>query len=212
MSDPDARWALVREVGGAGCCAHPVRLAGQRVDGATGEIGATTIAVACKDRRMAVCPSCSTLYRRDAWHLVAAGLRGGKGVPEAVGAHPLLFVTLTAPGFGAVHSRSGEPGQPGSLCHPRRSGVSCTHGVALGCFERHSWDDRRLGSPLCAACFDYRGAVLWNAHASRLFQRTRERIVREVAHSGSVPVREVGDVFRLSYVKVVEFQRRGLAH
>jgi hypothetical protein len=84
--------------------------------------------------------------------------------------------------------------------------------VALACFERHIWDDQLLGTPLCAACFDYRGAVLWNAHASRLFQRTRERIVREVAHSGSVPVREVGDVFRLSYVKVVEFQRRGLAH
>jgi hypothetical protein len=206
------RWSIVSEVAGAGCCAHPVRLAGNRVDASTGEIGATSITVACKDRRMAVCTSCSTLYRKDAWHLVSAGLRGGKGVPETVGAHPRLFVTLTAPGFGAVHSRSVARDGRARLCHPRRSPAPCPHGVILACFERHGSDDERVGTPICAACFDYRGAVLWNAHGSLLFQRTRERIVRELSRLGSVPVRHARDVFRLSYVKVAEFQRRGLVH
>jgi hypothetical protein len=206
------RWSIVSEVAGAGCCAHPVRLAGNRVDSSTGEIGATSITVACKDRRMAVCPSCSTLYRKDAWHLVAAGLRGGKGVPDTVSAHPRLFVTLTAPGFGAVHSRSVDRDGGARLCHPRRSPGTCPHGVGVACFERHSWDDERVGTPICAACFDYQGAVLWNSHGSLLFQRTRERIVRELSRLGSVPVRHAREVFRLSYVKVAEFQRRGLVH
>jgi hypothetical protein len=206
------RWSVLSEVAGAGCCAHPVRLAGNRVDAATGEIGATNITVGCKDRRMAVCPSCSTLYRKDAWHLVAAGLRGGKGVPDTVGAHPRLFVTLTAPGFGAVHSRSADRDGKASLCHPRRSPAPCPHGVVVACFERHSWDDERMGTPICAKCFEYQGAVLWNAHGSLLFQRTRERIVREVSRLGAVPVRHAREVFRLSYVKVAEFQRRGLVH
>ena len=29
-----------------------------------------------------------------------------------------------------------------------------------------------LGDPLCPECFDYRGAVLWNAHVPRLWERT----------------------------------------
>jgi len=37
--------------------------------------------------------------------LVAAGIRGGKGVDPDVTEHPQLFVTLTAPSFGAVHTR-----------------------------------------------------------------------------------------------------------
>ncbi len=49
------------------------------------------------------CPSCATLYRGDARHLVRAGLEGGKGVDESVANHPAVFMTLTAPGFGAVH-------------------------------------------------------------------------------------------------------------
>ncbi len=64
-----------------------------------------TCCVPCKDRRASVCPSCSRLYAKDAWHLVAAGIRGGKGVDACVANHPQLFVTLTAPSFGPVHAR-----------------------------------------------------------------------------------------------------------
>src|SRR4051794_40063976 len=37
---------------------------------------------ACGNRREAVCPSCAERYREDAYQLIAAGLRGGKGVPD----------------------------------------------------------------------------------------------------------------------------------
>jgi hypothetical protein len=40
------------------------------------------------------------------WQLIYAGLAGGrKGVPEQVAEHPQVFASLTAPSFGAVHSR-----------------------------------------------------------------------------------------------------------
>ena len=57
--------------------------------------------VACKDRRAALCPACAHTYKGDAWQVVASGLRGGKGVPAEVGMRPRVFVTLTAPSFGA---------------------------------------------------------------------------------------------------------------
>ena len=47
---------------------------------------------ACGNRREAVCPPCAERYRQDAYHLIAAGLRGGKGVPETVTEHPAVFV------------------------------------------------------------------------------------------------------------------------
>ena len=122
------------------------------------------ILVPCKDRRAAVCPSCSRLYQADAWQLVAAGIRGGKGVSPDVVEHPQLFVTLTAPSFGPVHSRS-RSGTAGRPCRPGRSADSCPHGIVAGAATmRHADGDPVLGEPLCADCFDYRGAVLWNAH------------------------------------------------
>jgi hypothetical protein len=72
--------------------------------------------------------------------------------------------------------------------------------------------DLNVGSPFCDACFDYVGAILWNAEASRLWNRTLEQIRRRLA----VCIAPGPDVspqgFRLSYLKVAEFQRRGLVH
>jgi hypothetical protein len=39
---------------------------------------------ACGTRRESRCPSCAATYRADAYQLLAAGLKGGKGVPETV--------------------------------------------------------------------------------------------------------------------------------
>lgn len=211
MSRSAERWAIVEEVGGAHCCVHPVRLAGASANPKTGEISEGQVTVACKDRRSAVCPACSALYRADAWHLVSAGLRGGKGVPESVSSHPRLFVTLTAPGFGPVHGGA-RLGMPAAPCRPRREVAPCPHGVPTACFERHHADDERLGQPLCAPCFDYEGAVLWNAHAPRLWRRSVIGISRALCRHPGVAHRAAREHFRLSFVKVVEFQRRGLAH
>ena len=59
----------------------------------------------CGNRRADICPGCAETYRRDAFHLLRAGLAGGKGIPESVAAHPVVFATFTAPSFGPVHSR-----------------------------------------------------------------------------------------------------------
>ena len=77
------------------------------IDLATGELAPLygTASIACGNRREAVCPSCSAVYKRDARQLVRAGLAGGKGIPETITAHPCVFATLTAPSFGPVHAR-----------------------------------------------------------------------------------------------------------
>jgi hypothetical protein len=43
---------------------------------------------ACGTRRESRCPSCAATYRADAYQLLAAGLKGGKGVPESVAGTP----------------------------------------------------------------------------------------------------------------------------
>jgi hypothetical protein len=100
------RWA--EQVAATGYCTHPVRLRG-RVDHAdpqTGEVRTVystdrepdaTLLKACGNRRVSVCPSCSATYQADSFQLLAAGLRGGKGVPETVAGHPRLFVYLHRP-------------------------------------------------------------------------------------------------------------------
>jgi hypothetical protein len=201
---------ILAEVNQAGGCAHPIRLQGNRLERINGELVDTGIVVPCKDRRAAVCPSCSRLYQADAWQLVAAGIRGGKGVSPDVVSHPQLFVTLTAPSFGPVHSRS-RSGTPERLCRPRRGGT-CAHGISLGCNVRHADGDPVLGEPICGDCFDYRGAVLWNAHVPALWERTSSELYRAVAKVRGVSSKEVRSMVRLSYMKVVEFQRRGLVH
>ena len=59
----------------------------------------------CGNRRATTCPGCAETYRRDAYHLIRAGLIGGKGITPAVATHPAVFVTFTAPSFGPVHTR-----------------------------------------------------------------------------------------------------------
>jgi hypothetical protein len=92
-----AWWAKVED---AGFCSNPIHLAG--ADGVGREHQVFT---RCNNRRAIVCPSCSDLYARDTWQLIHAGLHGGHhNIPTTVAEHPQVFVTLTAPSFGAVHT------------------------------------------------------------------------------------------------------------
>src|SRR3954468_23243788 len=102
---------LEKQLRSTGYCAHPVRLTGhiETCDGnghkrvwSTATEPDGVLRKACGNRREAVCPSCAERYRGDAYQLIAAGLKGGKTVPESVVEHPALFVTLTAPSFGLV--------------------------------------------------------------------------------------------------------------
>lgn len=197
---------LVKDVQQAGGCTHPIRLRGEFVNHATGEVNERPLLVACKDRRAVLCPSCSYLYKADAWIVVSTGLIGGKGVPDTVASHPRLFLTLTAPSFGVVHRRTAD-----GSCQSRPS-PRCRHGRATYCTSPHDEDSPVIGTPLCESCFDYRGAVLWNAESSRLWNRTFEQIRRRLAIALDLTHEELSHHVRLSYLKVTEFQRRGLAH
>jgi hypothetical protein len=230
VNRPDHRsWLTqVQRVGG---CAHPLHMRGSTriIDKATGRVdqefssrGAPdgVILVRCRNRRAAVCPSCARIYQGDLFHLVRAGLAGGKGVPESVSGHPRVFITLTAPSFGAVHAARessrrrvtrGDHRDGRGVCHPRR-GPDCEHGRSTSCFARHSDSDPHVGTPLCAYCYDYRGAVIWQASVGRLWERFCIYLPRHLAKSSGMPVAMVRQLVRISYVKVIEFQRRGLVH
>jgi hypothetical protein len=165
---------------------------------------------ACGTRRESRCPSCAATYRADAYQLLAAGLKGGKGVPETVASHPRLFVTFTAPSFGRVHTRKAQ-GRLVLPCHPYRQGARCLHGLRDGCWHRHD-DDTRLGEPLCPACYDAEAQVLWNALAPELWRRTTIAIQRALGRLVGLQEHELRRLVRISYAKVAEFQRRGAIH
>jgi hypothetical protein len=214
------RWAEL--VAQAGYCHHPIRLAGrvEQADRATGEVRQVydsegepdgVLLKACGTRRESRCPSCAATYRADAYQLLAAGLKGGKGVPESVASHPRLFVTFTAPSFGRVHSRKAQ-GRLVLPCHPYRQGARCPHGVRDGCWHRHEPDDPRLGEPLCPSCYDAQAQVLWNALAPELWRRTTIAVYRTLGRLVGLQEGELRRLVRISYAKVAEFQRRGAIH
>ena len=191
------RWReQVRRTGG---CRHPVRLRGvvrrgDEVVYSTADEPDRALLVRCGNRREAHCPSCSREYRGDMWQLVYAGLAGGrKGVPEQVAEHPRVFASLTAPSFGAVHGRP-DDGRP----------------CRCGC--RHELDDPQLGAPLSPDGYDYDGAVLFNWHAPALWNRFTIELVRVLAAQAGLSERAWRQRVRLAFVKVAEFQARGLVH
>ncbi|MGH3968690.1 MAG: replication initiator, partial [Mycobacterium sp.] len=65
--------------------------------------------------------------------------------------------------------------------------------------------------PLCADCYDYTGHVSFNWHAPELWRRFTIALRRAVA----AHLRDIGtdpDTVRVSFVKVVEYQRRAVVH
>jgi len=101
--------------------------------------------------------------------------------------------------------------RPDGSCHPW--GTRCPHGRALVCSQRHgSSSDEALGQALCADCYDYEGAVLFNAGVSELWRRTTIYALRALGSLLGLSARQAARQLRLSYVKVVEFQRRGSVH
>ncbi len=181
---------LIRRTGG---CTSPIRLEGESVavSARTGAVVARRstrsqapgfVLVACGNRRESRCPPCSERYRRDAYFLVAAGLRGdeARGVSSAVASHPLVFATFTAPSFGAVHRRVVDAGGVRS-CRLGGQAEVCSHGIPMRCLDRHAEDDPRIGQAICPDCYDYEAAALWNANLGALWRRTITYLPRELA-------------------------------
>ncbi|MFJ8026308.1 replication initiator [Streptomyces sp. NPDC096311] len=210
-----------RQIVRLGGCTNPIHLVGNAtvVDSSTGEallsygsdVYGGRLLTACGNRRATVCPTCARVYQSDTYQLIRAGLIGGKNVGEEVGEHPRVFATLTAPGFGPVHTRRERDGRV-RACRPRKAGATCPHGSPAGCHARHTDDDPRLGEPLCPRCYDYAGAVLWQAHSGRLWHRFALELRREIARRVGLSRGEFAERVRLSYAKVAEYQRRGLVH
>jgi hypothetical protein len=199
-------------------CVRPILLRGATCD-ANGEVIWSTASEPdglwrkpCGNRREALCAPCAEVYRQDAFQLVSSGLRGGKGVPETVAGHPLLFVTLTAPSFGAVHTcAAGADGEP-RRCRPRRDDPRCVHGQPLSCGLVHGESDPCVGEPFCRECFDYSAAVMWNNLIGELWRRTTIYLPRQLAQLTGMTQKRLREQVRVSYIKVAEYQRRGLVH
>ncbi len=198
--------AMVRATGG---CAEPVHLLGESwtIHAGSGEVLARRepgrLLVACGNRRISRCPSCSETYRADTFQLVKAGLVGGKGVSETVAGHPKVFATFTAPSFGPVHHRVTAEAEAVLSCHP--------YGP-VRCGRRHGADDPVLGEPLDPGSYDYVGAVIWNVLSTRLWARTVSLVNRLAARLLGVSQRSWPEIGEVSVVKVAEFQARGLVH
>lgn len=95
-------------------------------------------------------------------------------------------MTLTAPGaaaFGSVHTGPDRRG--------RRRRCKCG--------SYHERETKRLGTPIDPATYDYEKAANFNAHVTRLFTVLVQKLRRLTGQN-------------LQLVRVVEFQRRGLAH
>jgi hypothetical protein len=199
-----------------------VRLVGavEHVDPVTGEARTVVdstdqpdgvLLTACGTRRAARCPPCAEVYRADAYQLLRAGLAGGKGIPESVAGHPRLFVTFTAPSFGPVHSSRVRGGRV-QRCHSARADARCPHGRPRRCAARHLPGDPTIGTPICADCYDYQRAVVWNALAPALWKRTTIYLRRALARLAGLSAAEAGRRVRPAYVKVAEYQARGAVH
>jgi hypothetical protein len=134
-------------------------------------------------------------------------LRGGKGVPDSVIEHPAVFMTLTAPSFGLVHTQGA-----GGRCRPRRDAPYCPHGVRLSCGASHEDGDPCLGEPLCMECFDHTAAVVWNNTVGELWRYTTIYVPRALAREAEMTQEALKREVRPAYVKVAEYQRRGLMH
>ena len=209
-------------------CTRPIRLSGSSttMDTRTGEalhyvdtagMPDGVIYKPCGSRRESVCPACARTYRFDAYQLIRAGIAGGKGITDNVAAHPAVFLTLTAPSFGAIHSRvvrrhtcsyRAECSCMPDVCRPRRDRPLCPHGKPASCHQRHRRDDHRRGQPLCLDCYDHEHQVIWNHYAGKLWSRTFITLGRILAaetapHGVDVKVR---------YAKVAEYQHRGVIH
>jgi hypothetical protein len=217
------RWEA--QLAAIGHCANPIRLQGRidAIDRATGQARVMydtdtepggVLRIACGNRREHACPACSAVYKNDARQIIRSGLTGGKGIPDAIATHPCVFATLTAPGFGPVHTtRTGRHGRK-LPCRPRRDANQrrSPHSRDISCSRTHPDDDPRLGQPLCPDCYDYTGHVLFNACGPDLWRRFTVYLPRQVARLVGLTQKDLRSQVSVRFVKVAEYQICGIVH
>jgi replication initiator protein RepSA len=65
---------------------------------------------------------------------------------------------------------------------------------------------------LCPDCYDYTGAVLFNACAAELWRRFTITLLRALARMAGLASKAIATQVRISFAKVAEYQRRGVVH
>ena len=168
---------------GVGTCSHPITLRRTVTDSRTGSSNSTEHAKRCGTRIKSRCPSCSALYKGDAFRIIRSGIIDATtNLPKLV-----TMVTLTAPGsdkFGKTHVRHLTKNNKVQRCSCRRY---------------HNENDRLLGTPIDPDTYNYVGAAAFNANASRLIAVTMQKLGRLLGR-------------KLRVIRVIEFQTRGLVH
>ena len=169
-------------------CSNPITLRRTATNTVTGEVQSKEISKRCNSRLESRCPSCSALYRGDAFQVIRSTVfDNATKLPKLV-----TMVTLTAPGsdrFGQTHSRNFTQSKGNKSQRVKR----------CACRKYHNEGDPLIGTPLNPSTYDYEAAVAFNANASRLFAVTMQKLSRVVGR-------------KLQVVRVVEFQSRGLVH
>jgi len=131
-----------------GDCSRSIHLTRQIVNTKTGEVSHCEMFGRYKSRIEVKCPSCSKLYRGDAFAIIRAGLMDASNKPR-----PVKMITLTAPGddvFGQVHRRHVRKNVAVKPCACR---VCLAEGATV------------LGTPINVATYNYQAAADFNAHA-----------------------------------------------
>jgi hypothetical protein len=65
---------------------------------------------------------------------------------------------------------------------------------------------------MCGDCYDYTAAVLFNAYAGDLWRRFVTYLPRRLARLAGVTQKMLHDQLRIRFVKVAEYQARGVVH
>jgi hypothetical protein len=65
---------------------------------------------------------------------------------------------------------------------------------------------------MCPDCYDYTTAVLFNAYAGDLWRRFTTYLPRHLARRLGITQKDLRAVVRIRYVKVAEYQARGVVH
>lgn len=94
---------------------------------------------------------------------------------------------------------------------PRHITAVCARPAELVCAIRGEGDPR-LGKPICPACYDHAAHVAFNWHAPELWRRFTVALRRTLAQQAGLFASQFSQRCRVSFVKVVEFQRRGVVH
>ena len=76
----------------------------------------------------------------------------------------------------------------------------------------HDHADSATGQPLCVDCYDYTGHLVWQWWAPELWRRFTITLRRQLAQHLQLTETAAGQLVRVQFAKVAEYQRRGVIH